>query len=115
MNKKKYNESWSDQIRPAILKRDNYKCKICKVRHRSVGYYNSNKEFVECDEFMLRHCDNLKIKICKIILQVHHKNGNVNDNGESNLITLCVRCHLNVERNLSILKRKMTGIIYKKK
>ena len=114
MKKHLYSEDWTDKIRPAILKRDNYKCKKCKVKHRARGYYDSTNEFVECDEHMLQFAIKNNLKIIRIILQVHHRNRNKEDNSNENLITLCPKCHLNEEREFNILKRKMKGIIYKK-
>jgi ssDNA-binding Zn-finger/Zn-ribbon topoisomerase 1 len=109
-----YNENWNDTIRPSILKRDNYKCKKCGVRHRSRGYYDSSKKFIECDEYMISYAAKMNVKLIRIILQVHHKNDNKKDDRNDNLITLCPKCHMNEERDLSIMKRKLKGIIYKK-
>jgi 5-methylcytosine-specific restriction endonuclease McrA len=115
MKKHLYSENWTDTIRPAILKRDHYLCKNCKVRHRARGYYDSKKIFVECDDYMISYASRNNIKLIRIILQVHHKNQNKQDNREENLVTLCARCHLNEERDINILKRKMRGIIYPRK
>lgn len=114
MKKQLYSEDWSDTIRPAILKRDNYKCTSCKIKHRSRGYYDSSKNFIECDEHMISFAAKMNIKLIRIILQVHHKDDNKRNNDFSNLITLCQKCHLKTEQPLNILKRKMKGIIYKK-
>ena len=114
MNRKLYSENWQDEIRPMILKRDNYKCKKCKVKHRSRGYYDSQGQFIECDEHMISYASKMNIKLIRIILQVHHKNQNKRDNNETNLITLCQKCHLNEERDINILKRKLRGIVYPK-
>ena len=114
MDRKKYTENWADSIRPSILKRDNYKCQKCKVKHRSRGYYDSSGTFVECDDHMISYASSKNIKLLRIILQVHHKNSNKKDNHETNLITLCQKCHLNEERQLNILRKKLRGIIYPK-
>jgi len=115
MKKHLYTEDWSDTIRPAILKRDNYKCKKCKVKHRSRGYYDSTGKFIECDDHMISYASKMNVKLVRIILQVHHKNGNKKDDRGENLITLCQKCHLKEEQPLNILKRKMKGIIYPNK
>ena len=114
MKTKLYTEDWSDTIRPAILKRDNYKCTKCKVKHRSRGYYDSSKKFIECDEHMISFASKMNIKLIRIILQVHHKNDNKKDNSVNNLVTLCPRCHMAEEKDLNVMKRKLKGIIYKK-
>lgn len=115
MKKSDYSENWKDEIRPAILKRDSYKCQVCHIRHRSIGYYNLNKVFVDCDNFMVDYCNRNSIKVIKIFLQVHHKDGNKLNNDPVNLQTLCNRCHLATERELNKLKRLTRGIIYPKK
>ena len=115
MKKSNYTDNWSDTIRPAILKRDNYKCKKCKVKHRSKGYYENKNTFVECDEFMIDYARKREFKLITIILQVHHKNQNKQDNTDSNLITLCPRCHFEADREYNVLKKKCIGIIFPKK
>ena len=113
MDKSKYSVDWSDTIRPAILKRDNYKCTQCKVKHRSRGYYDSTGKFIECDDHMVSYAAKMNIKLVRIILQVHHKDDNKKNNDFSNLITLCPKCHFKVENSLNVMKRKLKGIIYK--
>lgn len=112
MKKANYSKDWSDIIRPEILKRDKYKCKKCFIRHKVTGYYKDSINFIECDEFMINYCKSINRKIITIYLQVHHINGNRNDNDYNNLITLCPRCHLKIEREFTLLKKKM-NIIFK--
>ena len=115
MNRKNYSEDWQDKIRPLILKRDNYRCKKCKVKHRSRGYYDSAGNFVECDDHMLSYASKMNIKLIRIILQVHHKNTNKLDNRDDNLVSLCAKCHFKEDQQFNILKRKTRGIIYPSK
>lgn len=112
MKRENYSEDWADVIRPSILKRDNYHCKKCKVKHRAIGYFDYKKVFVECDDFMIKHAIKLNMKLTKIILQVHHKNQNKKDNDNNNLITLCPRCHFEADREYNKIKRKCIGIIF---
>ena len=47
---------------------------------------------------------NFKIEVCvhcgrMVCLQVHHKNGDHNDNHEENLEYRCPSCHMQVERH----------------
>ena len=115
MKKQLYTEDWSDTIRPAILKRDNYKCRLCKVKHRSRGYYDSSGKFIECDEHMISYASKMNIKLIRIILQVHHKNCNKGDNRDINLISLCPKCHFKADKEFNQLKKKLKGIVYPKK
>jgi 5-methylcytosine-specific restriction endonuclease McrA len=115
MKKREYAEEWADTIRPAILKRDNYRCKHCKIKHRAIGYYDYKNEFCECDEFLQAYATKLNFKLIKVILQVHHLNGNKKDNRPENLKTLCPRCHMAEEKELNRLKKITKGIIYPNK
>lgn len=58
------------QIRKHILERDNYACRIC---FRDGG---------------------------EVVLQVHHINGNREDNEDSNLVTLCKGHHRKLHQSL---------------
>jgi len=109
--KHQYPPEWNDTIRPAILKRDNYTCTEpgCKVRHRSVGYYDAAGNWHECDQFMKVWALNQGIKVKPVYLQVAHINHNKSDNREENLRSMCPRHHLNNDRVHSNLKRKMRG------
>jgi len=115
MKKQLYSENWSDTIRPAILKRDNYKCCKCKVKHRSRGYYDSKGIFIECDDHMISYASKMNIKLIRIILQVHHKDENKLNNNDNNLITLCPKCHFKADNASNVMKRKLRGIIYPNK
>lgn len=113
-NKKKYPDNWQDVIRPTMLKVRGYKCELCKVKHRSVGYYDYKGIWVECDRYMIDWGKANNFKIVTQYLHVHHVNGNTMCNEDWNLKVLCQRCHLSEERSLSIMKRKLKGVIYKK-
>ena len=63
---------------------------------------------------MISYASKMNVKLIKIILQVHHKDENKLNNSDSNLISLCAKCHFSADRESNILKRKLKGIIYKK-
>ncbi len=108
-NKHLYPENWNDTIRPAILKRDGYKCTICKIPHRAEGYYDVNKNFIVCDLHMKNWAKAQGYKIQKIALQIMHLNHVKADVRDENLASGCPRCHLNADREVNLLKRKMRG------
>ncbi len=113
-NKKEYSPDWKDIIRPLMLKLKGYKCEICKVKHKSIGYYDYKGIWIECDNYMIDWSKKNDFKIVTQYLHVHHINGNKKCNEEWNLKVLCQRCHLAEERELNKLKKKLKGIIYKK-
>lgn len=110
MDKKLYDPSWQDVIRPQILKRDNYKCTECGVRHRSRVYVDSRKNYVECDAFMELWCKSNNKKVFTLYIQVAHLDQNKNNNDPSNLSSLCPRHHSLYDANA----KKMQRIMYKK-
>jgi len=106
-NKHLYSQYWCDVIRPAILKRDGYKCQQpgCNVRHKAVGYYNLSGQWVECDTFMSNWATKQNFKVQKISLQVAHLDQNPANNEESNLLSYCPKHHLAFDLPHSIIKK----------
>lgn len=104
-NRDLYPSEWEDTIRPAVLKRDCYKCTVCKVSHRAVGYYNSQGTFIESDEFMRQWATKNGFKVVKIHLQVAHINQDTFDNSDANLCSMCPKCHLKHDHEFNRLKR----------
>lgn len=96
---------WYDVIRPKILLRDNYKCCTCKAKHHSIGYRDNKGTWIECDVFMIEWCKTNGIKVKRMYLQISHKNHNPSDNNETNLWTLCPRCHLSFDKSIRMAKR----------
>lgn len=100
----KFNEyapDWRDTIRPAILKRDQYRCKHCGVKHRAKGYYDNSGYFIECDEFMIEWAKRNNIKPFTMYLQVAHLDQNKQNNDDKNLLSLCPRCHGKYDKNIA--------------
>lgn len=107
-NKHHYPENWADTIRPAILKRDAYKCTSCGLRHKSVGYYDHRGTFVECDALMAHWAKTQGFKVQKISLQIAHLDQDKNNNEFTNLSAKCPKCHLNFDRQFNKAKRLMS-------
>ena len=89
----KYPPDWKERIRPAILKRANWKCEFCGVQSRAVGYREMNGKFVECDNHMKEWAKRNGFKVIKIILTIMHLDHDTTNNDESNLKAGCQRCH----------------------
>lgn len=97
-NKNLYPENWVDTIRPDILKRDNYKCQKCKIKHRSYVLVDSigNRTLIdkqEHDEYKTYGANTYRI-----FLQVCHLDNNKSNCDYSNLIALCPTCHNRMDR-----------------
>jgi len=104
-NRKKYSEEWTDVIRPAILKRDNYKCSKCGIKHRSYVLVDSANNYTliskeEHDEYKPYGAN-----CYRVYLQVAHLDHNPDNNSDTNLKSLCPKCHLkNDEQHRNLLR-----------
>ena len=65
---------WTKELRQEIRNRDNWQCKKCEA---------SQKEF-------------------KLVLVIHHRDGNKLNNLKDNLITMCRKCHQSVHMEQDI-------------
>lgn len=101
-----YPANWFDTIRPAILKRADYKCESCKLPHRSRGYYDYRGIFVSCDEHMCNWAARNGIKTHIVYLHIAHIDQNRNNNDYSNLKALCPQCHRNLDKKFSDILRR---------
>tara|TARA_R110000868_G_scaffold410416_2_gene698397 strand:+ start:1243 stop:1581 length:339 start_codon:yes stop_codon:yes gene_type:complete len=104
-NKNLYPDNWVDEIRPQILKRDNYKCKECNQKHRQCIVIISNNIQYHINKSEIQEWKNQNYKAYQIFLQVHHIDGNKNNNIDSNLISLCPNCHRKADASLNKIKR----------
>jgi 5-methylcytosine-specific restriction endonuclease McrA len=104
-NRRDYPDNWNDEIRPNILKRDNYKCVECSIKHRSyVLITDSNQRIkIEYDEFL--EYKKAGKNCYKIYLQVSHINNIKADCSPENLRTLCNRCHAKADKEWKSLMR----------
>lgn len=76
-------------IRPIILKRDNYSCQCCGVKHKSRVYINSRKNYVTCDEFIEQWAKKEGKSVFTVFLNIINiKNFSFSENPEDYL-TLC--------------------------
>lgn len=92
-NKLLYPENWVDTIRPDILKRDNYKCKKCGIKHRSYVLVDSNFNWTVIDKLEHDEYKTYGAKTYRVFLQVCHLD-NVKSNCDyNNLIAMCPKCH----------------------
>lgn len=104
-NKHRYPLNWNDTIRPDILRRDNYRCQNCRILHRTKGYYDKQKNFIEADKFIKDFAQKHGFKIQTIHLQIAHIDQNPNNNEYTNLKALCPKCHLTLDNQYNKIKR----------
>lgn len=91
--KDKYPPDWTYRIRPAILKRDGYKCAFCGVSNHKIGYRDENLNFIECDEFLRNWALKNGKKVFKIHLAVMHMDHDTTNNDFANLKSGCQLHH----------------------
>lgn len=109
-NKKEYPENWSDEIRPAILKRDGYKCRICGMRHRSYIVMPPDGLFFYIDKDEVEEYKLNGHKAYQVFLQVAHLNHDRSNCNPLNLVTLCASHHHAHDMSWKLLKRKSNNV-----
>lgn len=105
-NRSSYPAEWYDEIRPRILKRDNYRCTSCSVKHRQWVASKKHKEYIRIDKDEKADYELEGYKVYQILLHVCHQNHNKSDITDENLITKCVRCHARLDGSYKGLMRK---------
>lgn len=105
-NKHRYPENWHDVIRPTILKRDNYTCQKCGLKHRKTYVFIKNEKPFVIPKNEIEEWQNEFSKVYTVFLQVAHLDWNEENNDFSNLLSMCPKCHLNYDRVNNSLRRK---------
>lgn len=111
MDIKSYSPDWRDIVRPQILKRDNYKCVRCGVRHKAKVYLDSSKNYIEVDNFTEQWAIARGFKVQTIYLNVCHLDHNKENNDPSNLVSMCPRDHSKMDAE----HKKMMRLTYQNK
>ena len=110
MNYNLYHPDWKDIIRPSILKRDNYKCTVCGVKHKSKVIKTTSGTYVELDDLTEIWAREINKRVHTLHLQVAHLDHDKSNNAPSNLRTLCPVHHAKYDSTHKTLMR----IAYKK-
>jgi len=105
-NRKDYPDNWTDTIRPAVLKRDNYKCNNCNIKHRKSYVFLKDNSYFEIPDNELKEWKSYGDKAYKVYLQIAHLDRNTKNNKMSNLKALCPKCHLAYDRVYNNMLRK---------
>ena len=107
MNYKDYHKDWKDIIRPAVLKRDQYKCRHCSVPHKARVYMDSKRKYVVCDDFIEQWAKNQGKKVFTVYLHVAHIDQDKSNNDFVNLISLCPKCHTKFDKEYVKFKKSV--------
>ncbi len=89
----KYPVNWYDTIRPEILKRDNYVCIRCGIRHRQLVVIEDSGRWTKVQEDLKKVLQEEKRRLYRVFLQIAHIDQNKQNNDYTNLMSLCPRCH----------------------
>lgn len=66
-----------------------------------------------CEWCGARHGEPHPVTGSKVVLTVHHIDGDARNNARSNLVALCQKCHLEADREMHILHARETRILRK--
>ena len=104
-NYKEYPENWkwlTKQLRESV----GDKCELCYAPNGETVARLTGEYLHPWD--LLSECDpcGIDFKKTKIILTVHHIDSDKKNNVRQNLIVLCQRCHLRLDLNKHMRKRK---------
>jgi len=123
---KKYPPNWKSEIRPAVLKRAEHRCEVCKVPNKAFvlrGTYRGVEAFQDddsCEIFKTENGESMgydyagsvwtgeSTKSCKIVLTVAHLNNDTTDNRMENLKCLCQLHHLRLDLKLHAHNARQT-------
>lgn len=94
INYRNYHPDWKDIIRPRILKRDNYKCRVCGVGNRMRIVRNSDEEWLEVDDIIEKESVRTGQPMIRVVLNISHLNHIVTDNRDENLRSMCQLHHI---------------------
>ena len=99
MNRKEYPDNW-EWLSKQIRKRNKGRCELCFAPNGKRVSRDPDWIYPWCYDVLSNEKD------VKIILTVHHIDGNKQNNSEQNLISLCQRCHLRLDIEKHMRKRK---------
>jgi hypothetical protein len=105
LNSNGYSVDWRDIHRPAILKRDNYKCKHCGVAQRSLYTWENNHRIILDDNWLLEKYRSNGFKISRTYLSIMHLCNNKSCINHNHLAAGCQCCHLIQDKHLHLINR----------
>lgn len=108
---RKYPPDWKTQIRPDILRRANNRCEMCGAENGKLRYGKETVKWEKGDDWM--GC-RVRTKIIRVVLTIAHLDHDITNNDYSNLMALCQRCHLALDKEQHQVNSAKTRTIKKK-
>jgi len=75
--------------------------------HRKCYIFKKNGQRIRVTETEAKEAKKYGEKAYKVYLQIAHLDRNPKNNEKDNLVSLCPKCHLNYDREINMLSRKM--------
>ena len=101
-----YPKNWP-AISAAVRAEAGDRCEQCRIANATVGYRRMDGSFAGVPaidrptvERVLRDLRGPVARLTRIVLTVHHRDGDPTNNRRDNLVALCQRCHLSADRAL---------------
>jgi hypothetical protein len=112
MTRAEYSDNW-EWLSKQVRKRNYGRCELCFAPNGVPVYRPKSKRVGEWEYPWLDLSGSMSepsdsLRETKIILTVHHIDGNKKNNSEQNLISLCQRCHLRLDIEKHMRNRAMS-------
>jgi 5-methylcytosine-specific restriction endonuclease McrA len=91
MDRKNYHPDW-ESIADSVVRKANHRCELCTAKAGGLHWLTRSL----------------------VVLTVHHIDGNQRNNHVENLIALCQRCHLRLDRGLRSHRKARTDVTWPK-
>lgn len=109
---RKYPPDWKTRIRPDILRRANNRCELCGVENGSLVW--RERVVMRFDYGPLGRGGVRMGQYVKVVLTIAHLDHNIKNNDYSNLMALCQRCHLALDKEQHRINSAKARAIKKK-
>lgn len=97
---KEYHQEWK-RISRGVIEAAGNKCELCYAPNHARIYRNPKTA-----QYPWTEVSECKTGGIKIVLTVHHIDGNKDNNNKLNLMALCQRCHLKLDMQKHVANRR---------
>jgi hypothetical protein len=108
---RKYPSDWKTAIRPRILARHGHRCQCCGVANHLWGFRDAGGKFHELPGWSREQGKRGPggVRVFQIMLNVVHLDHGLTDHSDSNLGTMCQRCHGNYDKPITAAQAAYTN------